>query len=204
MVDEVEKVFNYINAMKRNALSRLKEGKKPGIIILYANDCGACHSQFKYFARKNKNGEHGLDVPIEMVEMPDEKIDDLVKSKQITAKSAWNKRNIIDNIIPVCKSSDLGKKIVEEAREWAKETKNPDNRIDGTPAWLHFNTHELVGFGFRTGKNLLIVTDPKRNTKREARFNNTFSSMLGKSCSVVACDLNRHVKIDDAMYRKEG
>jgi len=202
--DDIEKIMKYIAAMKRNAIAMLERGEEPEVIMIYADDCGHCHSQIRLFMRPNKGKSHGLDVPIDVVEMTRLDVEKLFKRGKTTKICLDNKCEIIDKIIPVNKTSPLGLQLKGESKEWAKKTGNPDAILDMTPMWLHYRTHEVIGVGHRAGKNLKTLTSAKKNVSRQKRFTKVYSTVLGKTCTAVSCDPNAIVKVNGKTYKKMG
>lgn len=201
--EKVKAVMDYVMAMKRNALSRLDNGEDPEVIMIYADDCLHCHAQFDLFMRKTSE-KHGLGVSLELVEMSRADVEKLFHKGKITAAVMNNKFNIIDKIIPVNKISTMGTELKDESKGWSKTTSNPDAVLDLTPMWLHYRTHQVIGVGHRAGKNLKMLVDQKKNVARERIFKDTYSMILGKTCTTVSCDPKAIVKINGKTYKKMG
>jgi len=204
LADDMDAIFNYIMAMKRNSLAKLERGEEPEVIMVYADDCSHCHAEFRLFMRPNKGSSHGLDVPVEIVELTRSECELMYKKGKITKACLDNKLEVIDRIIPVNKTSVLGVQLKAESKEWAKKTGNPDAILDMTPMWVHFRTHEVIGVGHRAGKNLKTLTSVKKNVSRQNRFEKIYTTVIGKTCTTVSCDPKTLVKVNGKTYKKMG
>jgi hypothetical protein len=154
--------------------------------------CGHCRSQFEFFARDNipSRGIHGLDVPIDIVPLSEPELAKLVDGGEITKRTMANKLEIVDAILPVEISSQVGDELRREADEWSRAIHDSSKRIEYTPTWLDFETHGYITNGHQVERWLRHYTNPNNSMTRVREFREMATKLTGQSCDIVGCNID--------------
>lgn len=148
---------NYIIAMRKNAKTMrkiLKDKSKKrkikfrdpiAVYLIYNNECGACHSQFNYFMRK----ENGLNVTFKK------------------GQNQVNKRRIVDRIYPIEINSKEYQSLYEKFNklkdESGKMVKNlPSLDETPTPCFIDAQTKKFLGCGVQFNRGLKHITSQRK------------------------------------------